>query len=84
LFHSHLLRSVFRFLRFTRFQHQEQVAKIVTAHGAIDFLAALQTFLCKNLPHTTIVPCLHDHFDVYRQVVIIAPPDRRVSDVSKR
>ncbi|KAG2365568.1 hypothetical protein BDR07DRAFT_1449748 [Suillus spraguei] len=62
----------------------QMVAKIVTAHGAIDFLTALQTFLHKNLPHTTIIPSLHNHFDVYHQVVIIAPPDQQVSDVPKR
>ncbi|KAG2362678.1 hypothetical protein BDR07DRAFT_1451034 [Suillus spraguei] len=62
----------------------QMVAKIVTAHGAINFLTTLQTFLHKNHPHTTIVPSLHNHFDVYRQVVIIAPPDQRVSDVPKQ
>lgn len=62
----------------------QTVARITTAYGATDFLAALQTFLRKNLPHNTIVPSLYDRFDVYRHVVIIAPPDRRVSDTPKR
>ncbi|KAG2369330.1 hypothetical protein BDR07DRAFT_1476948 [Suillus spraguei] len=64
------------------YPHQ-MVAKIVTVHSATDFLPALQTFLHKNLPQTTIIPGLHDHLDIYRQVVIIAPPDQRVSDGSK-
>ncbi|KAG1841961.1 hypothetical protein F4604DRAFT_1597759 [Suillus subluteus] len=63
----------------------QSVEKIVTAHGATDFLPALQTFLQKNLPQTTgVVPGVHDHFDVYRQAVIVAPPDRRVGDAPKR
>ncbi|KAG2159432.1 uncharacterized protein EDB93DRAFT_1237560 [Suillus bovinus] len=62
----------------------QTVEKIVTAHGAIDFLSALQTFLCKNLPHITIVPGIHDHFNIYRQVVIEAPPDQRVSNTPNR
>ncbi|KAG1869961.1 hypothetical protein F4604DRAFT_1881323 [Suillus subluteus] len=63
----------------------QSVEKIVTAHGATDFLPALQTFLQKNLPQTTgVVPGVHDHFDIYRQAVIVAPPDRRVGDAPKR
>ncbi|KAG1779091.1 hypothetical protein EV702DRAFT_1178629 [Suillus placidus] len=62
----------------------QTVEKIVTAHGATDFLPALQSFLCKNLPHINIIPGIQDHFDVYRQVVIEAPPDRRVGDTPKR
>ncbi|KAG1888006.1 uncharacterized protein F5891DRAFT_1132037 [Suillus fuscotomentosus] len=65
------------------YPHQT-VARIMTAYGATDFLTALQTFLRKNLPHNTIIPSLYDRFDVYRHVVIIAPPDRRVSDTPKR
>ncbi|KAG1764172.1 hypothetical protein EV702DRAFT_1189751 [Suillus placidus] len=62
----------------------QTVEKIVTAHGATDFLPALQSFLRKNLPHINIIPGIQDHFDVYRQVVIEAPPDRRVGDTPKR
>ncbi|KAG1886255.1 hypothetical protein F4604DRAFT_1969781 [Suillus subluteus] len=63
----------------------QSVEKIVTAHGTTDFLPALQTFLQKNLPQTTgVVPGIHDRFDVYRQAVIVVPPDRRVGDAPKR
>ncbi|KAG1897449.1 uncharacterized protein F5891DRAFT_1129914 [Suillus fuscotomentosus] len=51
----------------------QSVQTIITAHGATEFLPALQSFLLKNLPHNTIVP-----------VVIVMPPDLRVSDVPKR
>ncbi|KAG1904176.1 uncharacterized protein F5891DRAFT_1126617 [Suillus fuscotomentosus] len=64
------------------YPHQT-VARIKTAYGTTDFLTALQTFLRKNLLHNTIIPSLYDHFDVYHHVVIIAPPDRRVSDTPK-
>lgn len=62
----------------------QSVQTIITAHGATKFLPALQSFLLKNLPHNTIVPGLQDQFDLYRQVVIVMPPDLRVSDVPKR
>ncbi|KAG1720298.1 hypothetical protein EDB19DRAFT_1930564 [Suillus lakei] len=51
----------------------QTVEKLATAHGAVDFLPALQTFLHNNLPHTTIVP-----------VVIVSPPDRRVGEGPKQ
>ncbi|KAG2144440.1 uncharacterized protein EDB93DRAFT_1241288 [Suillus bovinus] len=58
----------------------QTVGNIVTAHGAINFLSALQTFLHKNLPHIAIVPGIHDCFDIHHQVVIEAQPDQQVSD----
>ncbi|KAG1718287.1 hypothetical protein EDB19DRAFT_1899407 [Suillus lakei] len=65
------------------YPHQT-VEKLATAHGAVDFLPTLQTFLHNNLPHTTIVPGVQDRFDVYRQVVIVSPPDRRVGEGPKQ
>lgn len=62
----------------------QTVEKIVKAHGATDFLPALSSFLRKNLPQINILPGIHDRFDVYRQVVIEAPPDSRVGDAPKR
>ncbi|KAG1902162.1 uncharacterized protein F5891DRAFT_1127781 [Suillus fuscotomentosus] len=55
----------------------QSVQTIITAHGATEFLPALQSFLLKNLPHNTIVPGLQDRFDLYRQVVIVMPLKRR-------
>ncbi|KAG1732914.1 uncharacterized protein EDB91DRAFT_1238697 [Suillus paluster] len=62
----------------------QSVGTIITAHGATEFLPALRSFLLKNLPRNTIVPGLQDRFDLYRQVVIVTPPDLRVSDVPQR
>ncbi|KAG2355602.1 hypothetical protein BDR07DRAFT_1493006 [Suillus spraguei] len=62
----------------------QSVQKIVTAHGATDFLPALQHFLHKNPPNCTLVPGLQDHFDIYHQVVIVVPPDLQISDAPTR
>jgi hypothetical protein len=62
----------------------QSVQTIITAHSATELLPALRSFLLKNLPHNTTVPGLQDCFDLYRQVVIITPPDLRVSNVPKR
>ncbi|OAX32887.1 hypothetical protein K503DRAFT_701332 [Rhizopogon vinicolor AM-OR11-026] len=36
------------------------------------------------MPHNIIVPGPQDHFDVFRQVVIVAPPDQQVSESPRR
>jgi hypothetical protein len=38
----------------------------------------------RNLLHINIIPGIHDHFDVYRLVVIEAPPDCQVGNTPKR
>lgn len=53
-------------------------------HGAIDFLPAFKSFLRKYVPHNHIVPGYQDRFDVFRQAVIIIPPNPRVSELPKR
>lgn len=58
----------------------QSVQKIVNAHGATDFIPALQTFLRTNLPHNTLVPGVQDRFDIYCQLVIVTPPAFQVSD----
>ncbi|KAG1830700.1 hypothetical protein F4604DRAFT_1964655 [Suillus subluteus] len=58
-----------------------QFPDVVTSHGATDFLTALQSFIHKNLPGCTVVPGVQDCFDIYRQAVIVMPPDLRVSDI---
>ncbi|KAG2112917.1 hypothetical protein BD769DRAFT_1364286 [Suillus cothurnatus] len=63
---------------------RQSVQHLITAHGATMFLPALKSFLHKHMPRNNIVPGLHDHFDVYRQVVVVTPPDPRVSDSPKR
>jgi hypothetical protein len=58
----------------------QSIHNIVHAHGTTDFLAALQTFIHSNLPHNTLIPGIQDCFDIYRQVVIMTPPDSRVGE----
>ncbi|KAG1804410.1 uncharacterized protein BJ212DRAFT_1449765 [Suillus subaureus] len=65
------------------YPHQT-VEKLATAHGAVDFLPTLQTFLHNNLLHTTIVPGVQDWFDIYCQVVIVLLPDRWVGEGPKQ
>jgi len=62
---------------------RQSVQHLITAHGATMFLPALKSFLHKHMPCNNIVPGLHDHFDVYRQVVIVTPPDPCISDSPK-
>ncbi|KAG1800202.1 uncharacterized protein HD556DRAFT_1230343, partial [Suillus plorans] len=63
---------------------RQSVHQLATAHGAVTFLPALKIFLDKHMLHNTIIPGPQDRFDVYRQVIIAAPPDLRVSDSPQR
>jgi hypothetical protein len=63
---------------------RQSVQHLITAHGATSFLPALQLFLCEHIPRNNIVPGLQDRFDVFRQVVIVAPPDLRAGGLPKR
>ncbi|KAG2157667.1 uncharacterized protein EDB93DRAFT_1335093 [Suillus bovinus] len=60
------------------------VQHLETMHGTVDFLPALTLFLQKHLPHNhSIVPGPQDCFDTFCQVVVILPPDPRVSELPK-
>ncbi|KAG2100459.1 uncharacterized protein F5147DRAFT_813133 [Suillus discolor] len=59
---------------------QRLVQHLVTAHGASMFLPALKLFLRNHMPHAIIAPGLQDRFDVFRQVVITAPPNPLISE----
>ncbi|KAG2128634.1 uncharacterized protein EDB93DRAFT_1068962, partial [Suillus bovinus] len=59
---------------------QCSVQHLVTAHGASMFLPALKLFLRNHMPHTIITPGLQDRFDIFRQVVITAPPNPLISE----
>ncbi|KAG0704055.1 hypothetical protein DFH29DRAFT_849443 [Suillus ampliporus] len=59
---------------------RRSIQHLITAHGASMFLPAFKLFLREHMPHNNIIPSPQDHFDVFRQVVIIAPPDPRVSE----
>jgi hypothetical protein len=60
------------------------VQQLITAHGAVSFLPALKLFLHKHMSKNRIVPGPQDRFDVFRQVVIVAPPDPRVGESPRR
>ncbi|KAG2152586.1 uncharacterized protein EDB93DRAFT_1239922 [Suillus bovinus] len=60
------------------------VQQLITAHGAVSFLPALKLFLHKHMPKNRIVPGPQDHFDIFRQVVIVAPLDPRVGESPRR
>ncbi|KAG1762797.1 Zn-finger domain-containing protein, partial [Suillus placidus] len=76
--------DVVRVLAKTPAHPRQSVQHLITAHGATMFLPALKSFLHEHMPRNNIVPGPHDCFDVYRQVVIVTPPDPRVSDSPKR
>ncbi|KAG2365992.1 hypothetical protein BDR07DRAFT_1470277 [Suillus spraguei] len=63
---------------------RQSVDYLITAHGATMFLPALKSFLHEHVPRNNIIPSPHDRFDVYRQVVIVTPPDPCTSDSPKR
>lgn len=46
--------------------------------GAIDFISALSTFL-RNTFQTTVLPSIHDRFDVYKQLGINLPQNPYLS-----
>ncbi|KAG1837994.1 hypothetical protein F4604DRAFT_1941875 [Suillus subluteus] len=52
---------------------RQSVQHLITAHGATMFLPALKSFLDKHMPRNNIVP-----------VVVVTPPDPRVSDSPKQ
>ncbi|KAG1798154.1 uncharacterized protein HD556DRAFT_1232565, partial [Suillus plorans] len=62
---------------------RQSVDHLITAHGTTMFLPALKSFLHEHIPCNNIIPGPHDQFDVYRQVVIVTPPDPRASDSPK-
>jgi hypothetical protein len=68
------------FLAKTPAYPQRSVQHLVTAHGASMFLPALKLFLHNHMPHAIITPGLQDRFDVFRQVVITAPPNPLISE----
>ncbi|KAG2043552.1 hypothetical protein BDR03DRAFT_851460, partial [Suillus americanus] len=63
---------------------RQSIQHLVTAHGATMFLQAFKSFLQKHIPHNKIVPGPQDHFDVFRQVVIVALSNPQVNDSPKR
>ncbi|KAF8954047.1 hypothetical protein BDZ97DRAFT_1742679 [Flammula alnicola] len=54
------------------------VQQLETAHGAIDFLPALSSFLKKHSPHAPS-PSRYDRFDVYKQITLSISFNRHLS-----
>ncbi|KAH7926125.1 hypothetical protein BV22DRAFT_1009731 [Leucogyrophana mollusca] len=61
-----------------------RVLDLETAYGAVDFLPALHSFLQKHLPRNSLQPGRQDRFDVFKQVIITAPPNRRANELPRR
>ncbi|PCH44893.1 hypothetical protein WOLCODRAFT_91051 [Wolfiporia cocos MD-104 SS10] len=59
---------------------QTPVEQLETIYGAVDFIPALTAFLRSRYPHQLIIPGHQDRFQVYNQVIVHLPPDRRVSE----
>jgi hypothetical protein len=62
----------------------QSIQHLVTAHDATMFLQAFKSFLQKHIPHNKIIPGPQDHFDVFCQVVIVAPSHLQVNNSPKR
>jgi hypothetical protein len=60
------------------------VATIVDAHGAGQFLEALQDFVRAELPECTVRPSDVDRFDVYSQVRVRPPANPYMPNVATR
>ncbi|KAG2106483.1 hypothetical protein BD769DRAFT_1393171 [Suillus cothurnatus] len=64
---------------FSRTSYLEWVAK----RAAETERESFKSFLQKHLPHNRIVPSYQDRFDIFRQVIIILPPNPHVSESPK-
>ncbi|KAG2351279.1 hypothetical protein BDR07DRAFT_1509435, partial [Suillus spraguei] len=60
------------------------VQQLITAHGAVSFLPALNSSYTSIYQKNRIVPGPQDRFDVFRQVVIVALPDPQVGESPRR
>ena len=49
------------------------VDQLMTDYGAVDFIPALTTFILENIPHCKITPNKFDHFNVFKQIIIMSP-----------
>jgi len=74
-------RRIVHVLAKTPAHPRQSVQYLETAHGATAFLPALRLFLQEHVPQNSIIPGPQDRFDVFRQVVIIAPPDPHIIDL---
>jgi hypothetical protein len=59
------------------------VTDIMSAFGALDFVPACQTFLSKHMPNAGISVSIHDHFNVYKSIMIRLPSVPHISDQNR-
>ncbi|KAG1798045.1 hypothetical protein EV424DRAFT_1352616 [Suillus variegatus] len=58
-------------------------SRLQTDFGAIDFIPALQTFLTRHFPHSSISASEYDRFDVFKLVLLLLPQRNHISDVKR-
>ncbi|KAF9245631.1 Zn-finger domain-containing protein [Melanogaster broomeanus] len=61
---------------------RQTIDHLEMAHGAVDFIPALTTFLSKHLPRNKVLPGCQDQFDLFKQVIITAPAISQVGETA--
>ncbi|KAJ7123865.1 Zn-finger domain-containing protein [Mycena crocata] len=56
------------------------VGQLETIYGAVDFVQAFTSFVCKYFPRCSITPNRHDRFAVYKQLSLRLPRNRYIAD----
>ncbi|KAG1890779.1 hypothetical protein F4604DRAFT_1913578 [Suillus subluteus] len=59
------------------------MSRLQTDFGAIDFIPALQTFLARHFPHSSISASEYDRFNVFKSVLLLLPRQNHISDVKR-
>ncbi|KAG1906491.1 uncharacterized protein F5891DRAFT_941482 [Suillus fuscotomentosus] len=59
------------------------MSRLQTDFGAIDFIPALQTFLARHFPHSSISASEYDRFNVFKSVLLLLPWRNHISDVKR-
>lgn len=55
----------------------------MTNYGAVDFIPALATFLCENVPQCKITPSQFDCFNIFKQIIITLSPNFYLSNQTR-
>lgn len=61
-----------------------RISHLEDAHGASEFLPALESYLRNTFGHAAIIPNAHDRFDVFKAIYIQLTSRPHVSDLKKR
>ncbi|KAG1814163.1 hypothetical protein DFJ58DRAFT_673684, partial [Suillus subalutaceus] len=59
------------------------VSRLQTAFGAVDFVPALQTFLTRHFPHSSVSASEYDRFDVFKSVLLLLPKQNHISNLKR-